>query len=154
MGCDGEPLRQQTRQDRHVKPVIEVVGAVTIRDDRVLCVQRGPGGSLPGKWEFPGGKIETGESPQEALEREIREELACRITVGEWITTTTYEYDFGIVRLTTFYCQLVAGTPRLVEHADLSWLAPDELGKLDWAPADIPAVRLIQSRFVANAETS
>ncbi len=127
---------------------IDVVGAVVVADGRVLCVQRGPNGSLADKWEFPGGKVELGESPQAALEREIREELMCRIKVGEEITTTSHEYDFGIINLTTFYCQLAAGTPRLVEHAQMSWRSPDELGELDWAPADIPAVHLVQSQLV------
>lgn len=136
-----------------MKKQIDVVGAVVIADGRVLCVQRGPRGSLAGKWEFPGGKIELGESPQAALEREIREELMCRIEVGEEITTTSHEYDFGIVNLTTFYCQLIAGTPQLVEHAQLSWHSPDELRELDWAPADIPAVHLIQSRLVSSDQS-
>lgn len=136
-----------------MKKQIDVVGAVVVTDGRVLCVQRGPHGSLAGKWEFPGGKIEPGESPQAALEREIHEELLCRIAVGEGITTTSHEYDFGIVNLTTFYCELVAGTPRLVEHAQMSWRSPDELGELDWAPADIPAVHLVQSRLVSRGST-
>ena len=133
-----------------MKKQIDVVGAVIVTDGRVLCVQRGPQGSLAGMWEFPGGKIEAGESTTEALEREIREELTCRITVGETITTTSYEYDFGIVNLTTFYCELIDGTPRLVEHAQMSWRSPDELSELDWAPADIPAVHLIQSQMVTG----
>ena len=137
-----------------MKKQIDVVGAVVVADGGVLCVQRGPRGSLAGKWEFPGGKIEPGESPQAALEREIREELMCGIEVGEEITTTSYEYDFGIVNLTTFYCQLVAGTPRLVEHAQMSWRSPDRLSELDWAPADIPAVHLVQSRLVASGPPS
>jgi 8-oxo-dGTP diphosphatase len=133
-----------------VKKQIDVVGAVVLSSGQVLCVRRGPHGSLAGKWEFPGGKIEHGESAQEALEREIFEELMCRVEAGEHITTTRYEYDFAIVNLSTFYCQLLAGQPRLVEHAQMAWLAPTELGEVDWAPADIPAVHLIQSRLVAN----
>lgn len=94
-----------------------------------------------------GSKIELGESPQAALEREIREELTCCIEVGDEIASTSHEYEFGTVYLTTYYCQLIAGTPRLVEHAQMSWRSPDELRELDWAPADIPAVHLIQSRL-------
>ena len=124
---------------------INVVGAVITKDGLVLCAQRGPGGSLAGLWEFPGGKIEPGETPRAALEREISEELECVIEVGAEITTTAYEYPFGIVTLTTFYCTLVDGTPRLTEHASIEWLAPEQLGTLDWAPADIPAVEKIQA---------
>lgn len=133
-----------------MKKQIDVVGAVVVVEGQVLCVQRGPQGSLAGKWEFPGGKIEPGESPREALAREVREELMCRVTVNEEVMATSYEYDFGIVNLTTFYCQLVEGTPHLVEHAQMCWRSPDELAALDWAPADIPAVQRIQSQMVGN----
>lgn len=96
-------------------------------------------------WEFPGGKIEPGETPQEALQREIDEELDCTVLVGQQVESTRHQYDFGIVTLTTFYCHLVAGTPTLSEHAAVRWLAPAELSELAWAPADIPAVEKIQA---------
>jgi 8-oxo-dGTP diphosphatase len=94
-------------------------------------------------WEFPGGKIEPGESPEEALRREIMEEMGCAIEVGGQIEHTVHEYDFGIVHLTTFYCKLLSGTPVLTEHARAEWLAKEELDSLEWAPADLPAVRKI-----------
>jgi len=125
---------------------IEVVGAVIVDRGRVLCTQRGTG-SLAGCWEFPGGKVEIGESPQEALAREIREELGCAIRVGSKIVTTEYEYDFAVIVLTTFYCELVHGEPKLTEHSDSVWLPPAELPTLDWAPADRPAVNHVQSDF-------
>ena len=127
-----------------MKKQINVVGAVILRDDLVLCVQRGPHGSLPGMWEFPGGKVEPDETPRDALIREIDEELRCRIRVGAEITTTSHEYDFAVVNLTTFYCELVEGTPELVEHADETWLPAHQLARLEWAPADIPAVTIIE----------
>lgn len=95
-------------------------------------------------WEFPGGKIEPGETPREALQREIDEELSCVVRVGEHVETTSHAYDFGIVTLTTFYCELVSGTPILSEHSAVQWLPPADLGVLEWAPADVPAVDRIQ----------
>lgn len=126
---------------------IHVVGAVIIRVGLVLCAQRGAGGRLAGLWEFPGGKIEAGESPAAALEREIAEELGCTIEVGAPITTTTHEYEFGTVNLTTFYCQLTSGTPTTSEHAAIRWLRPADLATIEWAPADVPAVHRIQADF-------
>lgn len=122
---------------------IKVVGAVMVRDGRVLCAQRGPLGSLPGRWEFPGGKIQPGGTARHALEREIAEELGCRVDVGAELTTTTHVYDFGEVTLTTYWCTLKSGALQLREHADVRWLPTRELESLDWAPADIPAVRMI-----------
>ena len=122
-----------------------VVGAVIIRDGLVLCAQRGPHGSLPGLWEFPGGKVEAGESPVAALEREIAEELGCTVEIGGEVTTTTHEYAFGTVVLTTFYCRITSGSPHASEHAAIAWLPPEELAAIEWTPADIPAVDLIRA---------
>lgn len=132
-----------------MKNQIVVVGAVLVREGTVLCAQRGPDGALPGSWEFPGGKIEARETPQQALRREIREELDCAIEVGEKIITTTHEYDFGVVTLTTYFATLVSGQPTASEHAQLRWLLPSELLTLDWAPADLPAVALIRSQLAS-----
>ena len=126
---------------------INVVGAVITRDGLVMCAQRGYDGNLPGLWEFPGGKIEPGESKRAALMREITEELGCTVEVVRDVTTTTYEYEFGEVTLTTFYCRLMAGTPTLTEHLSIKWLRPDELDTIEWAPADIPSVALIRAEL-------
>ena len=131
------------------KKQIRVVGAVILRDGRVLCAQRGHAGSLPGMWEFPGGKVEAGETPRDALERELDEELRVSVRVGDVVTTTAHEYDFGVVTLTTFYCELLDGEPELTEHAAVTWLPPVELATLEWAPADIPAVHKIQADHAA-----
>jgi 8-oxo-dGTP diphosphatase len=124
---------------------VSVVGAVIIRDGLVLCARRGGKGPLAGKWEFPGGKVEEGEKPEAALRREIDEELRCQLDVGPRVAETTYEYDFATVTLTTYRCELVSGTPQLTEHTELAWLPPAELDTLDWAPADLPSVKLLMS---------
>lgn len=130
-----------------MKKRINVTGAVLVKDDRILAAKRGPKMSLPGYWEFPGGKIERGESPEQSLKRELQEELLCDAIVGKKITTTEHEYDFGIVVLSTYYCTLVDKEPQLTEHAEIRWVAPEDLSSLDWAPADIPAVELITNEL-------
>lgn len=129
--------------------LVEVVGAVIVRDGRILCAQRGSDGALAGKWEFPGGKVERGEPPRDALVRELTEELLCEVAVGEVVTTTIHDYDFATICLTTFLCELLAGEPTLTEHQAVVWLAPDELYTLDWAPADVPAVALVSGSAAA-----
>lgn len=122
---------------------IRVVGAVFHDGQRFLACRKKPGKPLEGHWEFPGGKIEPGETPEQALAREIREELNLIAEVGQKVTTTTYEYDFATIELTTFYCTLVDGDLRLTDHDDTKWVTSTEAAHLTWAPADIPAVEAI-----------
>ncbi|MCG7444951.1 (deoxy)nucleoside triphosphate pyrophosphohydrolase [Corynebacterium sp. ACRPO] len=124
---------------------IRVVGAVFHDGERFLACRKKPGKPLEGHWEFPGGKIEPGESPEQALAREIREELNLIAEVGQKVTTTTYEYDFATIELTTFYCTLVDGDLRLTDHDATKWVTSTEAAHLAWAPADIPAVEAIAS---------
>ena len=124
---------------------IRVVGAVFHDGERFLACRKKPGKPLEGHWEFPGGKIEPGETPQQALAREIREELNLIAEVGQKVTTTTYEYEFATIELTTFYCTLVDGDLRLTDHDDTKWVTSTEATHLTWAPADIPAVEAIAS---------
>lgn len=127
-----------------MKKQIHVVGAVIIEDGKIFCAQRGNTKTLAYLWEFPGGKIEQGESPQEALKREIKEELYCEIEVGEQVEHTIYDYDFGTVHLSTFKCRITKGQLHLTEHIAVKWLKPEELDRLEWAPADIPAVEKLK----------
>ena len=134
---EATPAKQQPRN------IINVVGAAIVRNGKVLCAQRGEGKSLAGFWEFPGGKIEPHETAREALHREIEEELLCEVEVADEVCTSSYDYDFGTVVLTSFVCYLLNGTPRLTEHHEIRWLSPDEMLTFDWAPADREAVQLI-----------
>ena len=127
------------------RPVVRVVAAVIWRDDRVYAAQRGYGDMKDG-WEFPGGKIEPHETARQALHREIEEELLCEVEVAEEVCTSEYAYDFGTVRLTTFICHLIAGTPHLTEHTDIRWLNPADMPTLNWAPVDREAVAIIANK--------
>lgn len=126
---------------------IEVVGAVLINEDRVFAAKRGPGKSMAGYWEFPGGKVETDETPEEALARELREELKIDVTVGEFIVTATHEAGTAVIELSTYLCTIIEGVPVLTEHEEFRWLPVSELSDVEWAPADIPTVELLQERF-------
>lgn len=126
--------------------MVKVVGAVLEKDGKIFCAQRGYGKSLAGLWEFPGGKMEAGESEEEALIREMQEEFNCKIIVKEKLVSVVHEYDFGIVELATLLCNLEEGEPQLSEHQDMRWESITNLDCLDWAPADIPTVELLMQR--------
>lgn len=124
-----------------MKKTVHVVGAIIENEkNEIFCALRSPDMSLPNYWEFPGGKIEVSETPQEALRREITEEFNCIIAVGEKIEDTTYEYEKVIIRLETYMATLLEGQPVAVEHADTAWVHRNQLLTLNFAPADIPAV--------------
>ncbi|MGX1793748.1 (deoxy)nucleoside triphosphate pyrophosphohydrolase [Microbacterium sp. NPDC055312] len=136
----------KARSQHHSSGPIDVVGAVITRDGTVLTAQRGPGKALEGMWEFPGGKVEANETQRSALKREILEELGCDITIGDHIVTTTHLYEFGTVRLATYYAVLENGLPRRSEHTALRWVEISRLTELVWAPADLPAVSKVISQ--------
>ncbi len=125
------------------KKHIEVVAAVIIRDGRLFATQRGYG-EWKDWWEFPGGKIEAGEAPEGALRREIREELATEIEVGELLTTVVYDYPQFHLTMHCYFCSVVSGRLSLLEHEDARWLGMDELDSVRWLPADVEVVDLLR----------
>lgn len=128
-----------------MKKQVHVVAAVIARSNGdLLCALRSSEMTQPNMWEFPGGKIEKGESKEEALIREIQEELNCTIQVYDQVEDTTYEYEKVIVRLETFHASIVEGKPINREHAEFRWVPIERLHELKWAPADIPAVQKLQ----------
>ena len=119
--------------------MLKVVCAV-IRDQkgRYLVCQRPHGKALAGCWEFPGGKIEPGEDPESALKREILEELACKIEVGQALPEVVHYYPEASIHLLPFMCSLESGVPFAHEHADILWATLEQCRELLWAPADVP----------------
>lgn len=115
---------------------INVVAAVIVQDDRILATQRGYGEFKDG-WEFPGGKIESGESPEDALKREIMEELKVEIDVRELIGVVEYDYTDFHLNMMCFWCTLKGGEVQLMEHEAGRWLKKEELGEVEWLPADL-----------------
>ena len=118
---------------------IKVVAAVIRDGDKILATQRGYG-DLKGGWEFPGGKIEEGETPQEALKREIMEELDTEIEVGELIDTIEYDYPVFHLAMGCYWCSVVSGDLVLKEHEAARWLGKDGLMDVEWLPADVELI--------------
>ena len=114
---------------------IKVVAAIIIHEGKIFATQRGYGEFKDG-WEFPGGKIEPGETPQEALVREIKEELDTEIEVKDFLETVEYDYPEFHVSMDCFFCRIKAGNLVLKEHEAAKWLTADALDSVDWLPAD------------------
>jgi 8-oxo-dGTP diphosphatase len=117
---------------------IHVACAIIEHNGLVLAAQRSASMSLPLKWEFPGGKIDPGESPEQCLKRELVEELGVTISVGPALKPTTHSYPTFTVTLYPFICAIENGEITLNEHAAIAWLPPEKLSSLDWAEADGP----------------
>lgn len=123
----------------------EVTAAIILKDNRLLIAQRAPGDKLAGKWEFPGGKIEPGETPQECLKRELREELDVDVEVMDFFGQSIYDYTSGTIKLMAYRCQWVSGDITLKVHSDMAWVYRNELDLYEFAPADIPLVGKLKS---------
>ena len=123
--------------------VVKVVAAIIAEKGRIFATQRGYGEFKDG-WEFPGGKIEEGETPQQALVREIQEELDTEVEVGDLLGTVEYDYPTFHLSMQCFLCRIKSGRLNLKEHEAARWLAEDELDRVDWLPADIEVLEWIR----------
>lgn len=125
---------------------VRVVAAIIIENDKVFATQRGYGEFKDG-WEFPGGKIEPGETPEEAIVREIKEELDTEVEVIELLDTVEYDYPNFHLSMGGFICKIKSGDLVLKEHEAAKWLTKDTLGSVEWLPADMGLVREIEKIF-------
>lgn len=125
---------------------VRVVAAVIRKDDKIFATQRGYGEFKDG-WEFPGGKIEEGETPEQALAREIKEELNTEIQVGELIGTIEYDYPKFHLSMDCFWCEIMQGGLELKEHEAARWLSKEELYSVDWLPADVGVVERVEEEL-------
>ena len=125
---------------------VRVVAAVIRKDDKIFATQRGYGEFKDG-WEFPGGKIEEGEAPEQALAREIKEELDTEIQVGKLIDTIEYDYPKFHLSMDCFWCEIMQGGLELKEHEAARWLSKEELYSVDWLPADVGVVEKIKKEL-------
>lgn len=128
----------------------DVTAAILVRDGRVLIAQRKVGDKLAGKWEFPGGKIEEGETPEECLTREMQEEFGITIRVGAAFGESIYRYEHGAIRLLAYWTYWMRGGLSLNVHDAVQWVLPSDLKNFDLAPADIPlaeALSKVQTNY-------
>ena len=125
---------------------IHVAAAIIYNKEKIFAAQRGYG-EWKDFWEFPGGKIEPGETPQEALRREILEELDTEVAVGDRLTVVEYDYPQFHLKMECFWCTIIKGRLTLLEAEDSAWLGRDELYSLRWLPADMEVVRQIEQHI-------
>lgn len=125
--------------------ILQVTAAILEKDGRVMIAQRRAGDSLARKWEFPGGKVKTGETPEQCLARELTEEFDIRVLVGEFLGSRFQQYDHAAIELLVYRVRWVGGVPVAQAHADFRWAAPGELKNYEFAPADIPFVRKLET---------
>ena len=124
---------------------IEVAAAVIIQDNKVFAAQRGEGGELALRWEFPGGKLEQGERGEDAIVREIFEELGTKISVRNLLISVEHQYNSFSLTLHGYLCDIVEGPLVLSEHLDSQWLGKDQLYSVPWAEADLPIVKAVSA---------
>lgn len=126
-----------------MKKIVRVVAAIVKDGDRILAMQRGHG-QFKGKWEFPGGKVEVGETSTAALLREMKEEMDAEVEIGELVHTVEYNYPDFHLSMDCFFCSIHSGQWEMKEHLDARWLKKEELDSVEWLPADVGLIELLK----------
>ncbi|GKU25365.1 (deoxy)nucleoside triphosphate pyrophosphohydrolase [Clostridium folliculivorans] len=125
----------------------EVTAAIIIKNQMILIAQRGKDEKEEGMWEFPGGKIEIGETEEQCLKREIKEELDIEIEVGDFLGESIYDYSHGQIKLLAYFAQVIRGEIKLTVHSAIRWVAIEEIDEFNFAPADIPLVKKLKKLY-------
>lgn len=126
-----------------MKDIIKVTAAILEKDGHIIIAQRKSSDHLSGKWEFPGGKIEPGETPEECLARELKEEFDIDVTIGEFIGSNVHHYDHISIKLMAYRASWVGGEITMNDHKAYRWVTIDQLTEFDFAPADVPFVKML-----------
>lgn len=132
--------------------IIPVTCAIIFHQEKVLAAKRSQAMDLPGKWEFPGGKVEEGENPEKCLLREIKEELSIDLEIFGTLTPSQFAYSTKVIMLLPFAANWRSGQLQLLEHEEVLWLGKNELFYVDWAEADLPIVHELQEKWVKLVE--
>jgi 8-oxo-dGTP diphosphatase len=138
----------EREQMKTLKVVAAVIWTINKNGEKMIFATQRGYGDLKGGWEFPGGKVEPGETPQEALKREIREELDTEIAVGDWIDTIEYDYPTFHLSMDCFWCQVVQGDLILKEAEAAKWLTKDTLESVAWLPADVTLIEKVRETLL------
>ena len=126
---------------------VKVTAAVIEKDGKILIAKRKKGGRLEDKWEFPGGKIEEGETPEDCLRRELLEEFGIDTRIKDFVCSNEHSYSYGSIELLAYKVEHISGDFKLIDHEEINWIKPEELGEYDFAEADKPIVKELIINF-------
>ncbi len=132
--------------------IIDVAAGIVVKNDKVLLARRARGQHLAGKWEFPGGKVEHGETPEECLCREFKEEFDLTVEVGKYVTESIYQYPEKNIRLLAYYVTLISCNFTLKVHDEIKWVEIESLSRMNLAEADIPIAVLLEEQYCHRRE--
>jgi 8-oxo-dGTP diphosphatase len=130
--------------NKNLSDIVKVTAAILAKDNKIIIAKRGPGDKLAHKWEFPGGKIEIDETPEQCLKREMKEEFDIDVSVGEYLGSSIYHYDHISIELMAFRTYWEEGEIDLKDHDDFKWISLEQLAEFDFAPADLVFVEKLQ----------